>query len=140
MAKIIRLVKRLFNDKRLRFLFVGGLNTAVGYGFYAFFIFIMLNPYVATTFSTILGVINSYFWNKYFTFRKPKKSISEVFRFILVYLICYIANLGLVYMFVDLWGMNSYLSGAICLLITTLISYFGHNLFSFRDSKDKGAK
>jgi putative flippase GtrA len=137
--KIVDRVKKLFADKRIRFLFVGGLNTAVGYGFYALFIFIGLDPYLATTLSTILGVINSYFWNKYFTFRQPKKSLAEVMRFALVYGISYGANLGLVYIFIDMLGMNSYVSGAVCLFVTTIVSYVGHNFFSFKSKSNKEA-
>jgi len=135
--KIVDGVRKLFEDKRIRFLFVGGLNTAVGYGFYALFIFIGLDPYIATTLSTILGVINSYFWNKYFTFRQPKKSLPEVLRFAIVYAISFGTNLGLVYIFVDMLGMNSYASGAVCLFVTTIISYVGHNYFSFKDKSKK---
>ncbi len=130
--KITALVKRLFSDKRIRFLFVGGINTVVGYGTYALFIALGLNPYLATTFSTIIGVINSYFWNKYFTFRQPRKSLAEVLRFATVYAVGYGANLGLVYIFVDRMGMNSYLSGVLCLFVTTILSYVGHNFFSFK--------
>lgn len=138
--KIVDWVKKLFDDKRIRFLFVGGINTAVGYGFYALFIFIGLDPYLATTLSTILGVINSYFWNKYFTFRQPKKSLHEVLRFVLVYAISYGANMGLVHIFIDTLGMNSYVSGAVCLFVTTIVSYVGHNYFSFKNRSKKEAK
>ena len=131
--KITGLIKKLFNDKRVRFLFVGGINTVVGYGAYALFIAIGLNPYLATTFSTIIGVINSYFWNKYFTFRQPKKSLTEVLRFVSVYAISYVANLLLVYLFVDCWGMDKYISGAVCLFVVTIVSYVGHNFFSFKN-------
>ena len=130
-----RMVKMFFLDKRIRFLLVGGLNTAVGYGFYALFIFLGLDPYLAITLSTVIGVINSYFWNKYFTFRKPGKSIAEILRFVLVYAVSSCANLGLVYLFVDVLGTNPYLSGVFCLAITTLVSYLGHSFFSFRDGK-----
>lgn len=132
--KITSLIKKLLNDKRIRFLFVGGINTVVGYGAYALFIAAGLNPYLATTCSTIIGVINSYFWNKYFTFKQPKKSLSEIIRFVLVYAVSYAANLGLVYIFVDMMGMNSYVSGAVCLFVVTIVSYVGHNFFSFKAS------
>lgn len=135
--KIIAWVKKLFADKRVRFLMVGGINTAVGYGFYALFIALGLNAYLATTLSTVLGVINSYFWNKYFTFRQPKKSLSELLRFVTVYTISYGANLVLVYLFVDYWGIDKYLSGVLCLFVTTLVSYVGHNFFSFKNKADK---
>ncbi len=134
--KITGLIKKLFGDKRIRFLFVGGINTVVGYGAYALFIAAGLNAYLATTFSTVIGVINSYFWNKYFTFRQPKKSLAEILRFVLVYAISYTANLGLVYIFVDTLGMNSYISGAVCLFVVTIVSYVGHNFFSFKETAE----
>ena len=114
---------------------VGGINTIVGYGFYALFIALGLNAYLATTLSTIIGVINSYFWNKYFTFKQPKKSLAEILRFVLVYAISYAANLGLVYLFVDRLGLNSYVSGAVCLFVVTIVSYVGHNFFSFQNNE-----
>ena len=122
----------LFKNKKVRFLFVGGLNTLVGYGSYALFIFLGLNPYFATTLSTIIGVINSYFWNKYFTFRVKEKSIGEAIRFIVVYAVSYAVNLSLIYIFVDVLGLNAYVAGAICLLMVTIISYVGHHYFSFK--------
>ncbi|MDR0287796.1 MAG: GtrA family protein, partial [Clostridiales bacterium] len=127
-------IKKLLKDKRVRFLITGGINTVVGYGFYALFIALGFNPYLATTFSTILGIINSYFWNKYFTFRKPKKSLAEVIKFVTVYLVSYILNLLLVNLFVYKLGFNAYVSGAVCLFVTTLVSYFGHNFYSFRQN------
>ena len=140
MTKMIALIKKLFGDKRIRFLFVGGINTCVGFGSYALFIALGVNPYLATTFSTIIGVINSYFWNKYFTFKQPKKSLSEVLRFASVYAVSYGANLGLVYLFVDRMGVNSYLSGVLCLFVTTILSYVGHNFFSFKKTAENESK
>lgn len=137
MRRIVDLVKKLFDDKRIRFLMVGVINTVVGYGFYALFIYLGLDAYLATTLSTILGVINSYFWSKYFTFRQPKKSLPEALRFVLVYAVSYGANLALVYLFVDRMGMDKYLSGVACLFVTTIVSYVGHNFFSFKSKKDK---
>ena len=125
------MIKRVLSDKRFRFLLVGGINTAVGYGSFALFIWLGLHYFAAMTLSTILGVINSYFWNKYYTFRSRRRSGWELVRFLSVYLVSYGLNLGALKLMVDIWSINTYAAGAIALGITTLISYLGHNFFSF---------
>lgn len=126
------LIKKLFALKEFRFLITGGINTIVGYGSYTLFVFLGTQYLIANIFSTIIGTINSYFWNKYFTFKSPKKSFSEVIRFCTVYGISFLIGLLLLYILVDILNINSYIAGFINLIFTTLISYFGHNWFSFK--------
>lgn len=134
---IYKQLKLLFERKEIRFLFVGGINTAVGYGTFALCIFCGLHYVIAQLVSTIIGVTNSYFWNKYFTFRKRSKSLNEVVKFITVYAVSYIINLGLLYILIDRLEMSEYLAGTIGLIVTTLISYIGHNKFSFAGGSNK---
>lgn len=131
-VKLCKQLKLLFKRKEMRFLFVGGINTAVGYGVYAFCIFGGLHYVFAQFISTVIGVTNSYFWNKYFTFQKKQKSAREIVRFITVYAVSYTVNLCLLYVLVDRLHMSEYLAGVLGLSVTTLISYFGHNKFSFK--------
>lgn len=126
------LIKRLFELKEFRFLITGGINTVVGYGSYMLFIFLGFQYLIANIFSTIIGTINSYFWNKYFTFKSPKKSFSEVVRFCIVYATSFLIGMGSLYILVDILHINTYIAGFINLIFTTLISYFGHNFFSFK--------
>ena len=136
-TKMYEQLKLLFEHKEIRFLFVGGINTAVGYGTFALCIFCGLHYVFAQLISTVIGVINSYFWNKYFTFRKRSKSLSEVVRFISVYAVSYVINLGLLFVLIDMMKMNEYLAGTLGLIATTLISYIGHNKFSFAGGRSK---
>jgi putative flippase GtrA len=91
-----------------------------------------MNYLLANTISYIIGVIHSYIWNKKFTFKSKDKSISEIIRFIFVYIVNYLVGLGILYILVDKIGLNKYLAGALNLIITTLISWFGHKYFSFK--------
>lgn len=132
--------KKLYNDKRARFLFVGGLNTVVGYALYALFIYLKMHYFLAQLFSNILAIANSYLWNKYFTFRSATKSISEILRFVSVYAASYLLNMGILYLSISVLKWNAYLSGIICLSVTTVLSYFGHNKISFRNTMTNGRK
>ena len=136
-------IKNLLTKKEYRFLLIGGLNTAVGYGSYAALLFTGIGYDPAYTISTVIGVIHSFFWNKFYTFKdQSTKSMSvlEAIRFISVYLVSYFIGKLLIAFFVDNCGLNEHLAGAINLVITTLISWFGHNYFSFRNKKEKSVK
>ena len=124
-------IKRLLNRQEIRFIFVGGLNTLIGYGLYALFVYIGINYLVSNTIATIIGVIHSFIWNKYFTFRSNKKIKDEVFKFISVYLISYTIGMITLYIIKDVFNISPYIAGLINLVITTLISFFGHKYISF---------
>lgn len=126
------LLRTIFSDQRIRFVFVGVINTGVGYGTYATALLFGLNAYVSTIAQTITGVVCSYFLNKYFTFNNAEKSFAQVARFISVYGVSFAMNMLLVYIFVYRMHINEYVSGLVCLFFITIISYFGHKYFSFR--------
>lgn len=132
MKKIINYIKILFEKKFFRFLFVGGINTLVGYGTFALFLYLNFHYSLAYILSFVIGVANSYIWNKNFTFKSKEKSYKELLRFVSVYLISFFVGLIALYILVDVLSMNQYLAGLINLFFTTLISWFGHNKFSFK--------
>ncbi len=125
-------VKALTNDQRVRFLIVGGINTAVGYGTFAAVIFLGGHYVVANVIATAVGMTVSYFLNKYFTFRQYKKSFTEIIRFISVYFFSFMLGNVVLYVMVDIISISPYFAGALNLIFTTLISWFGHKYFSFR--------
>ncbi len=131
MRKAMNFAERLFEDRKIRFLFVGGLNTAVGYGTYALVIFLGAHYFIAQFIGSVVGVTHSYLWNKYFTFRVLKKSFSEAARFVLVYVVAYLFNMLLLYVTIDRFGMSPYIAGIVSLIFTTILSYIGHKKFSF---------
>lgn len=123
---------KLFKIQQIRFLFVGGLNTFVGYGSYVLLLILGVNYLIATTISTIIGIFHSYLWNKFFTFKSKEKVTKEVSKFITIYLVSYIIGLISIYFLVSVIGINKYIAGLINLVLTTLISWFGHKNFSFK--------
>lgn len=147
--KFTALVKKLYYDMRVRFLFVGVLNTAIGFGVDALVCFFFqrytdvsatVYQAVAIVTGTVIGAINSYFWNKYFTFRSKKKSLREIGRFALVYLGCflfsYFSQLGM-----QAWlgypdaSWQFYAVKFGVLVVQTAVSWFGQKYFSFRKGK-----
>jgi len=125
----------LLEHREFRFLIVGGINTVVGYGSYALFLSINTPYLIANTISTIIAVINSYLWNRFFTFKSKGKAINEIIRFSFVYLVSYLISMLFLFLIVDYFKTNVYIAGILNIIITTTISWFGHKNFSFKVSK-----
>jgi|ERR1035437_396742 putative flippase GtrA len=133
--KVAGFVKKSLENRKVRFLFVGVLNTVVGYGTYALFIYLKMHYILAMIFSSIISVTHSYLWNKHFTFKSTDKSFAEAIRFVMVYAVGILLNMVLLYVCITLCRINAYAAGATTLLITTVISYIGHKKISFRSAK-----
>jgi len=129
---MIKIIQKLLTRKEFRFLIVGGINTVVGYGAYAIFISIGIQYLIANIMSTIIGVINSYLWNRFFTFKSKGKALGEIMRFSLVYLTSFCCSTLFLYLIVGRFGMNTYIAGALNIVVTTIISWVGHKNFSFK--------
>lgn len=111
---------------------MGGLNTVIGYGLFMAFLFFGLQYLLANTIAYILGIIHSYLWNKYFTFNSKNRSFREAFRFVSVYLISYFIGMATLFLFVSILKINEYIAGGINIISTTVISWYGHNYYSFK--------
>lgn len=147
---MLKLIKRVFLrakrlDKKLKFLFVGGLNTILGYSIYltvllSFGINLrqsigqdkMFVIILANILSTVIGVINSYFWNKYFTFESKEKTVTEKIKFIGVYAVATGFDTGLKALLNNYTNLNQYLIAALGILVVIIISYSGQRFFVFR--------
>lgn len=114
-----------------KFVLVGILNTIVGYG--AFYI---LSNYVyyliALVISHIIGVINSYIWNKYWVFKVKSLNIVEFLKFNVVYLFVFIINAIALFVCVSILYIDPKIGQLIILPLVTITSYFGQKYFSFR--------
>lgn len=133
------LINKIFSYQPIRFLFVGGLNTIVGYGVYALLLYLGINYLIANTISTIIGIIHSYLWNRFFTFKSKNKALKEITKFVSVYIVSYLIGTCTLFIFKDKLNISPYIAGLINLVITTLVSYFGHKYISFRNDRDGGS-
>ena len=150
MGKFKAFVVRFFRDKRVRFLIVGGLNTIVGVGvtwivYLCFGVSLFSEEelvwYVyltGTLLGQIIGTIHSYFWNKYFTFRSKERSGKEFLKFVLVYAVQYGINLGLTALLNKLISIPALVT-ILTTIVCTVLSYLGHNFFSFRKKRAANA-
>lgn len=122
----------MFDKHISRFIFVGILNTIVGYG--AYFILLYLNMYyiLALLISSVIGIAHSFIWNKKWTFKSKGDVRKESIRFISVYGIAFLINIVILALFVEKLMLDPKIGQIFALCIVTLISFFGHKYWSFR--------
>ena len=129
----MRLTWERFNaSELLKFVVVGGLNAFVGFGSFAFLIALDIHYVFAATLSHIVGVVHSYFWNKYFTF-KTARGITrvEVGKFIAIYVVVYAINILLLRLFIEQLHIHPLLVQAFSIAIITAISFIGQKYWVF---------
>lgn len=132
---MITLIKKLFSYKIIRFLFWGSISTVVYLVFYFLFIYLGVHYILANVISSAIGVVSNFFWNKFFTFKSKNLKVSEPFKFALVYLACFFICLGTLALFVEVLKINEYIAGVLNVFVNCVLSWTGHNFFSFRSYK-----
>ncbi len=122
-------------DKRIRYVIVGAWNTLFSYIAFVILYYvtssIKLHYMVVLILSQIVGLTNAYVCYKLFVFKTKGNVIHEYFRFYLVYGFSFLVNIVLIFLFVDVLYFNPVISQGVIASIVVLISYLGHNNFSF---------
>ncbi|OGD88358.1 hypothetical protein A3D81_01240 [Candidatus Curtissbacteria bacterium RIFCSPHIGHO2_02_FULL_40_17] len=115
-----------------KFIFVGILNTIVGYGLFALLIDLNIFYLLSLTISHIAGTIHSYLWNRLFTFKSKSSIVKEITKFVTVYTFIYLTNFVLLYVAVDLLQLNTLIAQLFILGVVTVISFLSQRYWTFR--------
>lgn len=80
----------------------------------------------------IIGFINSFLWNKYWTFRSNGSIFKEFIKFFKVFLICYGIQIVFVFTFVQIFKIAEGISQLLGMVIYTLINFLLNKFFTFQ--------
>ncbi len=119
MSLLIDLIKK--NLVFIRFLIVGGLNTAFGYFVFAIFIWCGLHYSVATFLSTVIGIVFNFFTTGRLVFKNSNNRL--IFKFFAVYGITWLINVFFIWLIIHIGYDNLYVIGLVQVLPMALISY-----------------
>lgn len=111
-----------------RFVLVGGLNTVFGYGLFALLLYAGLHFSFALLLATVFGVLFNFKTTGALVFKSSDN--HKIFRFVLIYLVVYLANVLGVVVFSRL-GLTPYLGGAILVLPIAILSFVLQKRFVF---------
>ena len=140
-------LRSLLDPTLFRFILVGLVNTAVGYGvMFGLYNLAGLHTWgdtgywISSAANYVVGSIVSFFLNKHFTFRNREKGSGVVIRFVVNISVCYLLAYGLAKPAVS-WalggmGLSEQLQGNLTMLfgsgLFVLRNYFGQRFFAFR--------
>ena len=130
----IALIRRLWAIQFLRFLVVGGVNTAFGYGVFAAMILLHVHYAVAALVSQICGILFNFKTTGTLVFKNKNNRL--IFKFFGVYGITYLLTIGLLKIF-NIYGVNNLIAGAIIVLPMSLVSFTLMKRFVFKTSGKK---
>lgn len=113
------------------YLFVGILNTIVGFGLIFLLMFFGISPELSNIIGYAVGICFSYIMNKIFTFKTKQKSFLEFIKFIISMLIAWCLN------FITLKiclknGINPYIAQIIAGGIYTISGYLLSKIWVFK--------
>jgi putative flippase GtrA len=121
--------RRILENRFVRFLFVGVLNTVFGYSVFAGLVLIGVHYAIAALVSTVLGVLFNFKTMGRFVF--SSRDNKMLIRFIGVYAISYVVGVLLLRASVSL-SINVLLASAVLLLPMAIFSYTLNRLLVFR--------
>ena len=131
----IDLFHKYVKNKFIRFIFVGGLNTAFGLGMYLLLVWLGLSYIWATLISHVVGILFNFITTGTLVFENSDKRL--IIKFFMNYGLTYFINIGANKSLQVLFGMNQYFSGIGATIITALISFFILKRFVYKDKSDK---
>jgi putative flippase GtrA len=116
-----------------KFGIVGVINTLLTLSI----IFILMRLFhveyrIANGIGYVFGVINSFLWNKLWTFKSKNSYFREAVLFVLVFLVSYGIQFCFLVLFKEILHINVYIAQVISMVIYTIISFFGNRIFTFK--------
>ncbi len=163
-SNVLAFAKRVTGAQFVRYVIIGGWNTAFGYGTFALFTFFFtkrsVHGYIyAMLLSNALSISVAFMGYKLFVFRTRGNWLKEYIRCVMVYGSAALPGLFLVPIIKNaivfstsihaqyvIFGVTlhvhtlaPYLAGAVVTACTVVYSFFGHRKFSFRAARPQNS-
>jgi putative flippase GtrA len=126
----------------IKFGIVGFSNTVISYVVYFILVYFKVHYFAANIFSFFAGIINSFFWNNRYVFKKHDNNRNAPVSFIrMVIAYCFtgllLQNLFL-YIFIDVLSYSKYLAPFFGMVITVPLNFVMNKFWVFRSPEKKG--
>jgi putative flippase GtrA len=124
-------------EKFIKFGFIGIINTAITIASYAFLVYVMdVNFIIANIIAYMLGMINSYIWNKNWVFRVKESNLGIYVKFFVINL----AMLGLnslgLFILVDTYHLNKLIAQLVVVGLGMVLNFFLTKTWAFAQRSD----
>ena len=116
----------------LKFVGVGLLNTLLSLAVINILMYVGVNYQLANLVGYVVGVINSFFWSKFWVFRSQKSLYKEALLFGIVFFFCYVANFMALLFLVEIFQLSPYIAQPMAMCVYTLLNFILNRTITFR--------
>jgi len=118
-----------------RFCVVGVSNTLLTL-VVVWFLLIKLHfsDYSSNILGYIVGLINSFFWNRKWTFKNHLKVSATVFKFIVIFGISYLFQLANLYLLLHFSNINPYICQILSIFVYTILNFILNKFYTFKSN------
>lgn len=117
----------------IKFSIVGVSNTLISLGVYYGLYFLGVNYLIANTAGFIVSVLNSYYWNNKYVFKKTsnghKKALIRTF---LAYGSTFLLSTFLMFIMIECMGFSGTIAPLISLIITIPLNFLMNKFWAFK--------
>jgi putative flippase GtrA len=126
----------------IRYGLVGVLNTLVGFAAFSFCLYVLrLDPGLSDVLSYIVGLANSFFWNRRWTFNSRGRATRQLLPFIVVFAVSFLVQYLVFNLAKGVLGAGPVLAYVCGMIVYTGLGYLGNKRFTFKDGgKDRAGK
>ena len=105
-----------------RYVIVGLASNAIGYLFYLLLTYWGMGPKLAMTLLYALGIAQTFFFNRKWSFEHEGRASSALFRYIASYALGYFINLMVLILLVDKWGWpHQWVQGVMIFMLAAML-------------------
>ncbi len=128
-------MRRILDDRRFRFLLVGGINVVQGIGWFAVF-YPLLDQWISYVGVLVLvyavSIPIGFLLYRTLVFKVSGQWLTDLARFTLVQAVAFMINLGSLPFFHEVLGIPLLVSQVLSIGVILVFNYTGHLYFSFR--------
>lgn len=128
------------NNRKLRFLVVGGWNTLFGYlCFYGLYLLAAnrVHYLIVTAVAHFINIMQAYVMHRWLVFRSDDKIAMEFLRFNASYVGTFVFGLLAMLLLVETASLSPPVAQAVVILMNVILSYVLHSRVTFRPTPDR---
>lgn len=110
---------------------VGALNNLLGYLVYLLITWLWLDPKAVVTLMYPIGAVTAYFAHAKYSFAYSGSTSSGIIRYAVAHLVGYGVNIGMLYLFSDLFKFPHQMVQAVAIIVVAGVLYLLFRYFVF---------
>lgn len=118
----------------LKFAIVGVSNTLLTAGtIWLLLKGLVYSDYLSNIIGYVVGLINSFVWNRKWTFESKTKVSDTIYKFVGIFAICYLFQLGNLYILLHYTQIDPYISQLLSIGVYTILNFGLNKYYTFKN-------